>query len=242
MNHVFSLQGLHLSNNGYSSVTLDPTFTHTSLQRLHINNNEISEWVELERLGHAFPTLQTLVAIANQLNKITNVTSPSVFPSLNCLTLNSTLNSTNLSKWSSVDALTALPDLRDLSLLGVPLDQRMREKERRFARMPSLLVLNKSVISATERENAERWAIRHYHDKKDKLSTYQRLVEVHGPPLQPLADLSLAPLHHEATIQFHIDHEDWKRMEVHTVDLHQTTGSAEMLAGWPGSTMSLSPS
>lgn len=169
---------------------LDPAFTHNSLQRLHINNNGISEWAELEKLGHTFPALHTLVAIANPLSKITvPIASPHIFPSLNCLTL----NSTQLSKWSSIEALATFPDLVDLSLLNVPLGQHMRESERRFAiiaRLPSLQLLNKSQVTPTERENAERWAIRHYHDKKDKLHTYQQLVNIHGL-LQPLADVNL---------------------------------------------------
>lgn len=102
----------------------------------------------------------------------------------------------------------------------------MRESERRFAiiaRLPSLQLLNKSQVTPTERENAERWAIRHYHDKKDKLHTYQQLVNIHGL-LQPLADVHLSPLQHQATLQFHVDHDDWKKTEIHSVDLHWTTG------------------
>ena len=102
----------------------------------------------------------------------------------------------------------------------------MREKGRRFAviaRLPSLQLLNKSQISPTERESAERWAIRHYRDKKDKLHTYQQLVDIHGL-LQPLAEINLSPLQHQATMQFHIDHEDWKKTEIHSVDLHWTIG------------------
>lgn len=158
------------------------------------------------------------MAIANPLGDICDVGA--AFPSLCSLTL----NSTKLSKWKSVEALTALPDLRELSLLSVPLGQAMKEKERRFAviaRMPALSKLNKSEISETERENAERWAIRHYQGKRQQPSTYQQLVETHGH-LEPLAKVNLTP-HHQACILFHIEHPDWQRTESHTVDLHQTT-------------------
>ena len=159
--------------------------------------------------------------MANPLGDIREVHP--VFPSLCCLTL----NSTKLSEWRSVEALATLPDIRDLSLLAVPLGQAMEEKERRFAvivRMPSLSKLNKSEITPTERENAERWAIRHYRGKREQPSTYQQLVEIHGD-LKPLVDLNFDPHpYDQATIQFDIEHSEWKRSETHTLDLHQTIG------------------
>lgn len=200
-------------------MNLDPDFSHGSLQRLHINNNNISEWVELERLGHAFPALHTLVVIANPLRDTPNIAT--VFPSLRSLTL----NSTQLSQWRSIEALTTLPRLQDLGVHSTPLGHAMQEKDRRFAiiaRMPALRKLNKSEISVTERENAERWAVRYYQRNSEQPRNYQQLVETHGL-LAQLADVDLSP-HHQAVIQFHIDHAHWKRCEVHTVDLHQTVG------------------
>ena len=123
-----------------------------------------------------------------------------------------TLSSTNLSDWSSVESLASPPDLSDLRMYGVPLGQ---ERERRFsviARMPTLRWLNKSEISSMERENAERWLIRLYQDKTERPQVYQTLVDTHGL-LQPLLDLDLSS-HHKVSLQFLIDHEDWRRTEV----------------------------
>ena len=92
-----SLKELHLTNNGYSTVTFDPSFTHASLNTLHINNNSISQWAELEKLSHAFPNLYTLVAISNPLQNISIVDS--TFPSLQQLTL----SSTQISDWTSIE-------------------------------------------------------------------------------------------------------------------------------------------
>ena len=206
---VLSLQELHLNNNGYSNVTLDPSYSHSSLQRLHLNNNHISQWVELERLGHTFPSLNTLVAISNPLREILEVGQ--AFLSLRSFTL----SSINLSDWSSVESLASLTDLSDLRMYGVPLGQEMSERERRFsviARMPTLRWFNKSEISSMERENAECWLIRLYRDKTERPQVYQTLVDTHGL-LQPLLDLDLSS-HHKVSLQFLIDHEDWRRTEV----------------------------
>ena len=175
--------------------------------------------MELERLGHAFPSLHTLVAISNPLRNIPQVCE--ALSSLHSLTL----SSTQLSDWSSVESLACLRDLYDLRMCGVPLGQEMCERERRFsviARIPALRWLNKSEISLTERENAERWLIRHYRDKLERPKIYQTLVDTHGL-LQPLLDLSLSP-NHQVSIQFLIDHEDWKKTEVESVDIRQTIG------------------
>ena len=172
--------------------------------------------MELERLSLTFPTLHTLVAISNPLRDVPEVGM--AFPSVHSLTL----SSTQLADWSSIESLASLPDLRDLRMCSVPLGQEMSERDRRFsviARMPALRWLNKS---ETERENAERWFIRRYQDQAKRPRIFQTLVDTHGL-LQPLVDLSLSPAH-KVTLQFYIDHEDWKRTEVEKVDVRQTTG------------------
>ena len=78
--------------------------------------------------------------------------------------------------------------------------------------MPTLRWFNKSEISSMERENAECWLIRLYRDKTERPQVYQTLVDTHGL-LQPLLDLDLSS-HHKVSLQFLIDHEDWRRTEV----------------------------
>ena len=219
-----SLQELHLTQNGYTQVNLDPSFSHAALQRLHINNNSLSEWREVTRLSPAFPNLHTLVAIGNPLEAIPEVQEE--FPALYCLTL----SSTKLSEWRSIEHLSSLPALCNLSVRCVPLGEGMSEEERRLstiARMPRLQKLNKSEISETEREDAERWIIRRYLGSDSKPALYQQLVEKHGS-LQPLPDIDLSP-HSQASIEFHFDYPDHQRVEEHTVDLRQ---SAAQLKRW----------
>ena len=200
-------------------VTLDPSFVHRGLQKLHINSNLFPSWPSLVPLSTSLPSLHTLVAIGNPLEVIPEV-AEGEFPSLRSLTL----NSTKISKWRSVENLASLSALRDLSLLRVPIGQRMKEKERRFAaiaRLPLLERLNKSAVSETEREDAERWAIRRYSNQDQPPTFYQRLVEKHGR-LQPLVDVELWP-HTEATLQFRFDCGKQENVEVHTVCLQQST-------------------
>ena len=116
--------------------------------------------------------------------------------------------------------------MRDLSLLRVPVGQRMKEKERRFAaiaRLPLLERLNKSAVSETEREDAERWAVRRYSNRDQPPAVYLRLVEKHGQ-LQPLADVELRP-HTQATLQFRFDGGEQEKVEVHTICLQQSTAN-----------------
>ena len=246
-----SLQELHLANNGYTGVNFDPTFSHHSLQRLYVNNNLLTRWAELERLGHAFPTLHTLIAIGTPLadteeeeeeeeeegegeeeGKGERETEKgeeekgegmgAVFPCLCCLSL----NSTRLSHWPTVDTLASLPQLQELSLLGVPLTADMDTKEARFAiiaRLPGLLKLNKSPVSEVEREQAERWAIRTYRGQgeRERPAGYQRLVEAHGD-VPSLAEVDMTP-HHQATLEFHLEFPERERTEVRSINLRQST-------------------
>ena len=56
------LQELHISINEYSSVDVDQS-EHKSMKILHFNTNLVTEWVELCKLGAAFPNLETFILI-----------------------------------------------------------------------------------------------------------------------------------------------------------------------------------
>ena len=110
--YISRLQELHLSNNGYSFVNLDPDFNHTALKRLHINNNSLSDWKDFQKLSPAFPKLQILVATSNPLTEISPIDLCSaLFPELKSLNL----NSSSLEKWESVENLAMLAKLTDIS-------------------------------------------------------------------------------------------------------------------------------
>ena len=203
----------------------DPTFQHKSLKRLHINDNSLADWREIEKLSPAFPGLQILVATSNPLAEVPPL-DPSVFPELNSLNL----NGAKISKWKCIDQLNALSRLNELSLLKLPLAAEMEEKNRRFAivaRLPKLKKLNKSDISESEREDAERWLIRQCMRDPNPPTVYDSLVKKHGN-LSPLAEVDMTPKL-EANIEF--CYEDFRRSEIHRVKLNQSVSS---LTKWVG--------
>ena len=192
----------------------DPSFSHSSISRLHFNNNTISKWEEFTKLSSAFPNLSKLVAGSLPLSTIPEQNCE-VFPSLNSLYLNdSTLND-----WSSIEQLSALPKLSDLSVLNLPLCRRMKEKERRFAvigRLANLQSLNKSSITETEREDAERWLIRQYMDVATPPPIYHDLIQKHGI-VNKLAEVDLRP-EVTAEVEFHFQGSH----EMKTINITQT--------------------
>ena len=227
---IHSLQELHLNKNEYSQVNLDPSFQHTTLKRLHINNNLFLEWTEIEKFSSAFPNLQALVALSNPLSGIP--VRNTVFPELTSLNL----NGTKISDWASIEQLNSLPKLSDLALLKVPLCKGMEEKKRRMAvvaRMPNLTKLNKSMISDTEREDAERWLIRNHEHDSNHPAIYTSLVEKHGT-LNPLADVDFS--RNEVRLEFIFDD---RASEIHHINLCQTT---LQLKRWLGKRIGMRPS
>ena len=105
------------------------------------------------------------------------------------------------------------------------------------ARLPALQYLNKSTISEEERERAERWLIREYHDKaEERPHMYQDLVDKHGQ-LEPLPSINLSPKQ-EVSVEFQYDGVD-RRNEIHTINLKQTL---KQLKGWLGRRLDVPPS
>ena len=206
-----------MSKNGYSHVELDPDFTHPGLQKLHFNDNLLSKWEEVQKLSSAFPNLQVLVATSNPLAEISPVDPGAAFPQLKSLNL----NSSSIGNWKSVEYLAALAKLTDLSLLKTPLGEEMDEKQRRYAviaRLPDLKRLNKSDITETEREDAERWLVRAFKHDPSPPAVYSALCQKHGE-LLPLVDVNFSA-NHKASIEFRFED---RRSEIHCVRLQQTT-------------------
>lgn len=206
-----------MSINKYSTISLPETFQHPTIQRVHLNDNQITEWVELAKLSHAFPSLHTLIACSNPIREIPEL-SVALFPSLQCLNLTNSA----LCTWASLEHLQALGKLEDLSVMKVPLGKEMAEKNRRkafVARLPKIAKLNKSVVTEREREAAERWLIRDLQAKPDQSAFYQALVEKHGE-LKQLADIDLSPPK-TMELEFHFDEEE-RPAEKRKVVLKQT--------------------
>lgn len=224
---------LHLSMNNYSAVDLTEVFVHSNLQQLNLNENSIQKWEEFVKLSRAFPNLQTLIASSNPVQEIPPFGSD-IFPSLSTLNLNGSA----LSLWQCIEHLHELSQLRELSVLKIPLGAEMGDKLRRqafVARLPKVTKLNKSPVTDAERETAERWLLRETRDSPDPPAVYQDLVKKYGQ-LQQLADVNLNPAKF-VTLEF-VFWDDNDRVEERKVNVDQTVWDfkrwiADKLVGRP---------
>ncbi|RZF48482.1 hypothetical protein LSTR_LSTR007760 [Laodelphax striatellus] len=137
------------------------------------------------------------------------------------------LNHTLLASWDDVDRLGKFPALHSLRILNCPLfeyPQEYTEHERRWllvARLPNIQTLNGGgVISAEEREDAERAFIRYYMDKpeSDRPERYTDLVAIHGK-LDPLVSIDLRP---ESRVKVTITFPQENIAEERSINVYQT--------------------
>nr|AEE62686.1 unknown [Dendroctonus ponderosae] len=239
---------------------------HSVIRILHFTGNLVQDWKEVSKLGYAFPNLESLVVaecpiksldIAAEAKECPNKnyerseSSPEsssrsesphdAFRSLKILNL----NSTHLSSWDEIERLARFPALQCVRLQGCPLGEgnEYTEHERRqllIARLPNVKTLNGGgVISAEEREDAERAFIRYYMDKpeSDRPERYFELVQIHGK-LDPLVNVDLRP---EKRVK--ITFTCGSNSEVKSVDTYRTVSDLktrlETFAGFPASKMRL---
>lgn len=167
----------------------------SSLQLLHISDNRLQEWGEVRKLGLMFPGLQCLILANNNLSAIHDSQDSlrRLFPQLRCINL---LN-TGLGQWEDIEKLSLFPKLQEVKVMGVPLLQPYSTTERRslvVAQLPAVTVLNGSVVTPGEREDAERFFVRYYADRPENElpERYYALVAQYGR-LEPLADVDLRP-------------------------------------------------
>lgn len=153
------------------------------------------------------------------LENITPTEIPQQFPSLKVLNLNDTL----LDTWEAIDALKCFPVLTDVSLMGIPLLNEYTDQHKRqllIARLPNIQKLNKTKVTEEEREDAERFFIRHHMDDENPPSRYLELVGTHGM-LDRLAEVNLQAKQ-SAMISFIFDDEPLCKREI---NLMQSTTS-----------------
>lgn len=189
------LEELFLCLNEYEHVSLSPVAC-SSLRLLHITDNQLQDWGEVRKLGLMYPGLASLILANNSLSSIHEPEDSlqRLFPNLNSINLhNSGLNS-----WEDIEKLNSFPKLQEVRLMGIPLLQPFTDQERRYlmvAHLPSVTVLNGSVVTDGEREDAERFYIRYHLDcPEDELPPrFHSLVARYGR-LEPLADVDLRPL------------------------------------------------
>lgn len=112
-----SLKELHVSLNGYKTVDITPECVlSTELEKLYMNEVQIETWTEISKLGHAFPSLQSMTIIESPISRLTDDLIYSEFSKLH------TLNITNcrLSSWEEIDKIRRFPCLQSLRISDVP--------------------------------------------------------------------------------------------------------------------------
>ncbi|XP_066516118.1 tubulin-specific chaperone cofactor E-like protein [Hoplias malabaricus] len=189
------LEELFLCLNEYECVSLSPVACQ-SLRLLHITDNQLQQWGEVRKLGLMYPGLASLI-LAN--NSLVSIHEPKdslqrLFPNLHSINL----HNSGLNCWEDIEKLNFFPKLREVRVMGIPLLQPYTDQERRYlmvAHLPSVTVLNGSVVTDGEREDAERFYIRFHLDcPEDELpQRFHTLVARYGR-LEPLADVDLRPL------------------------------------------------
>ncbi|XP_062341284.1 tubulin-specific chaperone cofactor E-like protein isoform X2 [Osmerus eperlanus] len=188
------LEELFLCLNEFDSVNESNT-PCPSLRLLQITDNQLRDWQQVRKFGPMYPGLDTLV-LAN--NSLTSVQEPPdtlerLFPNLRSINL----NNSGLSSWEDIGRLQFFPKLEEVRVMGIPLLRPYSDTERRsliVAQLPTVSVLNGSVVTDGEREDAERFFIRHYLDcpEEELPQRYHSLVAKYGR-LAPLVEVDLSP-------------------------------------------------
>nr|XP_054590965.1 tubulin-specific chaperone cofactor E-like protein isoform X3 [Nothobranchius furzeri] len=191
---ILALEELFLCLNDYNSVSSSSVSCPT-LRLLHITDNCLHDWSEVRKFGSMFPCLDTLVMSNNNLASIQDNKDilQRLFPNLRSINL----NNSGLNQWEDIEKLNFFPKLEEVRLQGIPLLQAYTNAERRslmIAQLPSVSLLNGSIVTDCEREDAERFFIRYYlHCPKEELPyRYHSLVTKYGK-LEPLAEIDLRP-------------------------------------------------
>ncbi|XP_072310847.1 tubulin folding cofactor E-like a [Eucyclogobius newberryi] len=212
------LEELFLCLNEFSCVHA-PRVPCTSLRLLHITDNSLHDWAEVRKIGSMFPSLDTLVMANNNLASIQDSKDilQRLFPNLRSINL----HNSGLNRWEDIEKLNFFPKLEEVRLQGIPLLQTYTNAERRslmIAQLPAISTLNGSVVTDSEREDAERFFIRYYVDRPEEEPPcrYHCLVTKYGK-LEPLAEVDLRP-RCRAQVEVHCD----EKVEQLNIRLDQT--------------------
>ncbi|XP_068440447.1 tubulin folding cofactor E-like a [Clinocottus analis] len=212
------LEELFLGLNEYRGVSAS-TAGCPALRLLHITDNGLQDWAEVRKIGPMFPGLDTLVMANNNLDSIQDDEDllRRLFPKLRSINL----SNSGLNRWEDVEKLNFFPKLQEVRLQGIPLLQSYTNAERRsltVAQLPAISLLNGSVVTECEREDAERFFIRYYVDypEEELPYRYHSLVSKYGK-LEPLAEIDLRP-RYRALVEVHCE----DKVEQLSIRLDQT--------------------
>ncbi|XP_016341824.1 tubulin-specific chaperone cofactor E-like protein isoform X3 [Sinocyclocheilus anshuiensis] len=161
---ILELEELFLCLNEYESVSVS-SIPCPSLRLLHITDNQLQDWAEVRKLGLIYPGLVSLILANNSLSSIHEPEDSllRLFPNLRSINL----HNSGLCCWEDIEKLNFFPKLQEVRVMGIPLLQPYTDQERRYlmvAQLPHVTVLNGSVVTNGEREDAERFFIRYHLD------------------------------------------------------------------------------
>ena len=218
---LVNLNELHLSSNNYSTITFSKKFVKPSIKILYFNNNNLTHWSEVCKLGKCFPNLVNLVLSHNDLSNFKPTDS---FCNSNCFEHLQTLiiNKLKINEWSVIDQLREFPHLKHVRIQNIPLLNTFNDEEKYYLLVAhlheSIDSLNGSKISSDDKENCERKYIRHFMDVAAKPKRYYELENKHGK-LNKLADVNLEI---RKRVQVKINYGD--KYMYDKVDVRQTVG------------------
>lgn len=192
-----SLRELSLCFNGLSLNGAAPV-QWPALRQLSLASNDVTSWEDVTRALGTLPMLERLILNDNPLGDV--VYRDGTFQTLKALSL----GATNVSSWTSVSELAKFPCLEDVRLSDSVVMQSVSATLQRYyvvARLPRLVVLNGSAVSATGREDAEKYLLHICHkrlhtaperkdshledvvgDIEDDHPLYQALLQKYGEP------------------------------------------------------------
>ncbi len=232
-----SLDELHLASNNYSRVTFSDRFVKYSIKILYFNNNLLSNWNEVCKLGRCFPNLENLVLSHNDLSNFSSIDeqlhTSKCFQNLEILIL----NKLQINDWSVIDQLREFPHLKHVRIQNIPLLNVYNDEEKYYLLVAhlneSIDSLNGSKITGEDKENCERKYIRHYLDMAQKPALYYELENKHGK-LNKLADVNL-----EGNKRVHVKIKFRDEHIYERIDVRQTVGEfkkqLEKIVGLPQS-------
>lgn len=229
-----NLSELHLASNNYSTINFSDSFVKYSIKILYFNNNNLSNWNEVCKLGRCFPNLENLVLSHNNLANfcsIDELQTTKCFQNLEILIL----NKLKINEWSVIDQLREFPHLKHVRIQNIPLLNSYNDEEKYYLLVAhlddSIDSLNGSKITDEDKENCERKYIRHYLDVAQKPPLYYELESKHGK-LNKLADVSLEG---NKRVRVKIKFRDEPIYE--RIDVRQTVGEfkkqLEKIIGYP---------
>ncbi|CAG0922648.1 unnamed protein product [Notodromas monacha] len=199
------LEELHLSMNNLDNVLVDDIEEFKYVRNLYVSKNPLSSEGNILEIGTLFPNLRSLSMGDCPLTGLGDVAVlKERFRFLERLNIDNSC----LPTWDELEKLRSLESLSDLRIMGCRAFEEYTAHERRqqmVARLDNVTRLNGSIISRSEREDAERAFVRLFLNKEpDELpARYLELVAIHGE-LNPLIDVDLSP-RTEVTVSLECD-------------------------------------